>query len=449
MSSIALDESTLRGKEGFFRVGKDRSGRWWFVNPQGQCWFYKGIDSVGCPSAFKTAPAGEEQAVLRNDFQGIADYLATLGFNAFGSWSNVDFTTIGWPVCHLLHVRRVYSDGTLQKTGVKNIDVFDPCFAKAYDRACAESAALYRDRPEFIGWFCDNEPGWGQRYREHVWGGTANVSSKAMTPSLLQILLSESPDRHAQRAAWQWVSARYGGPRPVAARWGLAFQDEAGFRRLNDEGLVLDHAEYNEDQDAFSLHYALEYFRIVSECIRRHDPNHLILGPRHGGNPGPVILAAQRQAFDNGWCDVLTMNCYRADFGKRVDAIASATGMPVLNGEFAWASDYFKWPFADRSDAELSMNERTLRRGVAALESAIAHPSLIGYSWFKWQHNFTDPDVPHYGLVNMYNVPNRFNALMLREINERANGLASGELQPRMIELRTICRPEDLAAEGT
>ncbi len=445
MKSITIDESTLRGKEGFHRVGKDRTGRWWFINPAGRCWFYKGVDSVGCPSAFTDTPAGEQPAVAQNNFQGIADYLATLGINAFGSWSNPDFTTIGRPVCFLLHVRRVYSAGAIQKPGVKHIDIFDPRFVRAYDQACADAAELYRDRPEFVGWFCDNEPGWGQNYREHVWGGTANVSEKAKVPTLLQALLTEPPDRPAHRAAWQWVSAKHGGLSQVAARWGLAFSDEAGFRRLNDDGLVLEHAAYNEDQDAFSLHYALEYFRIVADCIRRHDPNHLILGPRYGSNPGPVILAAQRQAFENGWCDVSTMNCYRADFGQRVEAMAAATGMPILNGEFAWASDYFKWPFADGSDAELSVNERTARRGISALESAIAHPSLIGYSWFKWQHKFTDAEAPHYGLVNVSNVPNRFNARLLREINERADALACGELQPRTIELHTICKPEEPA----
>jgi hypothetical protein len=443
-----IDESTLRGRAGFHRVGRDTRGRWWFVGPDNRPWFHRGIDSVGAPSRFDAGAGDTAPAIEENTPAGISRFVGELGFNAFGAWSSPQFAKFGWPVASLVHVRRVYPAGTIDRPGLKHIDVFDPQFPVAYEARFSELAREYRDNPNLLGWFCDNEPAWGQPRRDTVWGGNANVAQHECIPTLLQCFLTEPRVRPAHDASWEWICSRHGGIRNVADRWGLDFADPVDFLRLHEAGLVLGGALYREDLDAFSRHYAMEYFRIVSEVIRRHDPNHLILGPRHGGHPGACILDAQREAFDLGWCDVLTMNCYRATFADVVDEFASATGMPILNGEFSWASDYFKWPHADGSDGDMLVHERTIRRGVSALESAIAHPSLVGYSWFKFQHNFEDPEGPHYGLVNLRNEANRFNARLLREIHARADGLARGRLEPRLVEVLPICSPSELERVG-
>ncbi|MGK7947677.1 MAG: hypothetical protein AB4368_02415 [Xenococcaceae cyanobacterium] len=35
LASVQFDPSTIRGKEGFFRVGQSVNGRWWFIDPEG------------------------------------------------------------------------------------------------------------------------------------------------------------------------------------------------------------------------------------------------------------------------------------------------------------------------------------------------------------------------------------------------------------------------------
>jgi hypothetical protein len=445
MDRVQIDPATLRGKPGYHQVGQDRRGKWWFVGPDSRPWFHRGVTSVHLQNPAAEVPPEQRQAgapLQLSSPDHVIQWLRGLGINALGAWTQDPLFDRGMPFAVLIHTRRVSPELAIVEKGLKMIDVFDPRFPVAYEAACATRAgALARSR-DLIGYFTDNEPGWAQAYREHVWGGTANVAPGVPSPTLLQICLAQPPERAAHGAAWRFVLERAGGSMgALAARWGIECCDVSAFRRLHDAGQVLDSAAYVEDHEAFSYRYATEYFRIVGETLRRHDPNHLVLGCRYGGNPGPVILRAQRQAFEAGWCDVLSMNSYRVDLAQRLETYARATGMPILNGEFAWASDYFRWPRADGQDEALSVNDRTRQRGTSALEAGIAHPSLVGYSWFKFRHNFTDPADPHYGLVNQADVANQFNCGMLTEINARAEALATGTEVPRSIDPGTIRNP--------
>lgn len=445
-ASVA-DFTRVRGAAGFHRVGRDPRGRWWLIAPDDRPWFHRGVTSVHVRPPDAEPPPEAQRAAgpalpLDTPDRVIA-WLRGLGFNALGAWTNEALFDRGMPYAVLIHTRRICPEATILDRGVKMIDVFDPRFHAAYETACRERAGALAGSRDLIGYFTDNEPGWGQAHREHVWGGNANVAPNEPTPLLLQACLALPPERPAHAAAWRFVLDRHGGSvGALAAAWGETFADPAEFGCRHAAGLVLDTPAYHADHEAFSAHFARAYFRFTADCLRRHDPNHLILGCRYGGNPGPVILAAQREAFASGWCDILSMNSYRADLARRVGAYADATGMPVLNGEFAWASDYFKWPRADGSDAGLALVEWVTRRGVAALEGGIAHPALVGYSWFKCRHNFIDADRPHYGLVNQAGVANRFNTARLAAINARAERLARGETAPAAVELGPIRAPE-------
>ena len=89
--------------------------------------------------------------------------------------------------------------------------MFDPCFAEGVEALAAEFCPPRRDKKEFVGWFTDNEAGWGQPGTDHVWGGGPELNAGG-APSLLQICLALEEDRPIRRKAWAFLRDR---PQPA------------------------------------------------------------------------------------------------------------------------------------------------------------------------------------------------------------------------------------------
>jgi hypothetical protein len=422
LDSVKIEPSTIAGKEGFWRVGKSSAGRWWLLRPDGKPFLYRSVVSVGPVDP----PADDEAAPkLGKDLDRAKywmDRLGAMGFNGFGEWTVPQMYDRGWPYTVLIHVRKA----TGNKWTVmppKHIDVFDAEWRAAYDARCKEICTPLRDRKDLLGYFVDNEASWAQARKDHVWGqggDTADRNVLGAEPLLLQYFLSLEPKRGGHKAAWEFVLGRHGGSiAQVAKDWGAAFDSAGKFIELHGKGLVLDSKAFGADQDAFTTHFVREYFRFTAETIRKYDGNHLLLGCRHGAPPGDVVL----RAYDRRHVDVLSFNNYRPNFRQRADEYDPAN-MPMLNGEFAWYSGH--WPTKDLTQDVLSAYRR---RATAALENAFTHPGLVGYSWFKFAHTFTDPDLPHEGLFNGKRI-NRFNVELLTRINPRLEGIALGQIEP-------------------
>ena len=72
---------------------------------------------------------------------------------------------------------------------------------------------------------------------------------------------------------------------------------------------------------------AERYFRVTTEAIRRHDPNHLILGCRFAGLDGaPVALWKAAGRF----CDVITFNLWVDAEGRQHPDIDFVPETPVV-----------------------------------------------------------------------------------------------------------------------
>jgi hypothetical protein len=278
-----------------------------------------------------------------------------------------------------------------------------------------------------LGYFVDNEATWAQARKDHVWGqGGAmtdqNVAGKE--PLLLQYFLALPPERGGHKATWAFVLERHrGSVQELAKDWGVAFDSPAKFAEMHAKGMVLNSKAYSEDLDAFTTHFTREYFRVTAESIRRYDPNHLLLGCRHGGPPGDVVL----RAYDPRHVDVLSFNNYRPNFRERADEY-NAAKMPMLNGEFAWMSGH--WRSVNSRTSPREQVEAFRRRATRALENAFTHPNLLGYSWFKFCHDVADLDAPHEGLFNTRGEVNRFNEDLLKRIHPRLEGIATGQIEP-------------------
>jgi hypothetical protein len=120
-----------------------------------------------------------------------------------------------------------------------------------------------------------------------------------------------------------------------------------------------------------------KYLEVIIAGIRRHDPNHLILGLRFGGSlPPPEMLRASK-AFD-----VYSLNVYATEVNvKTMEEIYRVTGRPILVGEF-----HFGVPGRGLAPGLVQVRDQA-ERGVAYryyVEQAAAFPAFIGSSWFQW-----------------------------------------------------------------
>ena len=431
------DSTTLAGVPGFFRVGKGPGGAWWFADPDNKPFFFRGVTSVSNDGWATQRPDGTSYVTVIHKKYGSDDAfreatlrrLSAWGFNALGGFTGDLFWDKGYPYTMLLDFNKI--ENTPHIEGAFLPDVFDPTWEAAIDGRAKERCAPYRNSRLMVGYFTDNEMGWSQLRQGPtplVFDPSQQVLREKGNPSLLQLCLALPPDRAAHKASWRWLLTRYDSLDKIAASWGVTGLDSAGrvAAWTADKRAILS-AGYLSDDEAWSQFFAEQYFRKTAETIRRYDTNHLILGCRFGGEPGPAILAAHRRP----WVDVLSANNYRDTMYERVDGYYKATGQAVLIGEFAWVTGYFlDKPLPNEPVGGLSPIERMMVRGPQVLERAFTHPALAGYAWYRWVDKADFKPPISYGLVSVTDEPNATHLGMLRAAHARADALHAGVAAP-------------------
>lgn len=358
---VALDPSPgrfggslVRGGEaaGFFRT-VNRDGRWWLVDPDGFLFIHRGLNSIR-----PVASAGAETELKRR-FGDTLKWAAVTnrllkdhGINGFGAWCDVAALqparagmvyTLNWNFMASYGKRR---GGTYQKPGHTGYPcdcpfIFDPEFLEFCDGHARQLAAT-RDDPWLLGHFTDNELPWSRKM-------LANY-----------LVLPKSDPGH--QAASRWLSQRRGG--------------EVG----NSPRLTWD------EETAFLAFAADTYFSTVSAAIRRHDPNHLVLGSRfHGG----VLRESEFFRAAGRHLDVVSVNYYHAwqpDQARLADWAASS-GKPVIITE--WYAKAADSGLANTSGAGWLVKDQAARGAfyqsfaLGLLESRVC----VGWHWFRYADN--------------------------------------------------------------
>jgi hypothetical protein len=341
--------------EGFFRTAR-QDGRWWLVDPDGFRFIHRGVTSVRPVASPGAAKAFQERF---GDTAGWAAATRRLlkdhGFNGLGAWSDVETLrpaqhgmvhTINWNFMASYGKRR---GGTYQKPGHTGYPgdcpfIFDPEFPAFCDEHARQLAAT-RDDPWLLGHFTDNELPWSLKMLSNC------------------LALPESDPGH--QAAKRWLRRRRG--RDVGTKPRLTPDEETGF-----------------------LSFAADtYFAAVCKAIRRHDPNHLILGARfHGGalRQSGLFRAAGRHI------DVVSVNYYHAwqPDQSRLAGWAAASGKPVMITE--WYAKAADSKLANTGGAGWLVKDQAARAAfyqtfvLGLLESRVC----VGWHWFRYADN--DPE---------------------------------------------------------
>ena len=410
------DRSRTLRRTGFFRV-EQLDGRWVMVDPHGHPFFSTGMDLVGYrQGSFGTDVTRREYLFQRLPDPGpawhvpgkaVSFYTANIirrfgeawekkwqdhvvgrlknwGFNTIANWSDYDVaTSSGLPYVIPLQ------GWTTRKTFPfpwNFPDVFSQEFRDNVDQAARRQLTPLEEDPNLVGWFIGNEPQWARSFGSLVpWPDMLLADPEpSATKARLQELLKANPGREQQV------------------------------------------------KDDFLYTCAEEYFKVIVAALRRHDPNHLVLGIRFAENPNNRWVEMSRLF------DVFSVNIYSREFmpdPQNVRRFSEVSGRPVLIGEFTAAAPgrglqgLFYWGHKVRDQAERGRAYRYY------VENAAASPYVIGTHWFQMVDNLptgrpSDEERLNYGFINVIDLPYAELVEAARQTHRRIYGLKYGSLKP-------------------
>lgn len=324
------------------------------------------------------------------------DRLQAWGFNTIGNWSApalglADRVPYTLPLSIVGDYASI-STGSDWWGGMP--DPFDPRFAMATERAVAIAARDHRDDPWLIGYFADNELAWAGP-------GDDAKSRYALAYGTLRL----TTDVPAKRAFLKQLRDKYRNQAGLSKAWGI---DLPAWELMEDPGFVPplpspEHPEIEADFKYFQKVFADTYFKTISDSLKWHAPNHLLLGGRFAvSNPEAVASCAQ-------YCDVLSFNMYTLKPQDGQDfAYLRSLDKPVLVTEFNFGSRD-RGPFWG-GVTELAREEDRGPAYANFLKQAVSEPSIVGVHWFQYLDQpvtgrLLDGENGHFGLVGITDVP--------------------------------------------
>jgi hypothetical protein len=324
------------------------------------------------------------------------DRLQAWGFNTLGNWSAASLNDAERvPYTLPLSIVGDYasiSTGSDWWGGMP--DPFDPRFAMATERAVAIAARDHRDDPWLIGYFADNEL---------AWAGPGD-DPKARY-ALAYATLKMTTDVPAKRAFLKQLRDKYRNQAGLSKAWGI---DLPAWELMEDPGFVpplpsAEHPEIEADFKYFQKVFADTYFKTISDSLKWHAPNQLLLGGRFAiSTPEAVESCAQ-------YCDVLSFNMYTLQPQDGYDfAKLRSLDKPVLITEFNFGSTD-RGPFWG-GVTQLAKEEDRGPAYANFLKQALNEPSIIGVHWFQYLDQpvtgrLLDGENGHFGLVGVTDLP--------------------------------------------
>jgi len=284
---------------GFFQV-KQLDGRWWLIDPKGRGFYLMGTDHIryeghGC-EALGYAPYGRlvGEKYKSEDAWAAATLtrLKAWGFNTLAAGHSPSLRHKGLPHTEFLGLGTSFArqealcpPGTW--TGFPN--VFSPQWPAYCEKTAKERCAPNRDDRWLIGYFLDNELEW---------------YGKIWLPYGLLHEVWKLPADHTGKQAWvAFLKERLARPAQMKRHWSVTVDSWEALAAHTEPHEPLSDEARQMALDWVSL-VAQRYFEPAAGAIRRHDPNHLILGCRFAGpSPGAWTSAGR-------YCDVVSFNYY-------------------------------------------------------------------------------------------------------------------------------------------
>jgi hypothetical protein len=340
------------GATGFFYV-KKIDGRWWGVDPDGYLYINIGLSSINMGGSEQNQAALKQKfGTPENWIQKTIGILHENGFNCAGSWSDHKLIieankiaerpfayTINWNFMSSYGRKR---GGTYQQaghTGYPNdaIFVFDPEF-EAFCDIHAQQLIAAKNDPNLFGHFSDNELPF-------------NFNS-------LDNYLALPVDEPGYKVVIEWIK---------------------------EKGITAEQITDMHREEFLSL-IAEKYFSIVSNAIKKYDPNHMYIGARLYGNERhqPAFMKTAGK-----YLDIVSCNHYGywTPLPGHMENWERWTGKPFIITEYYTKGEDSGlpnqsgagWIVRTQRDRGLFLQNYNL----ALLESK----NCVGFHYFKYQDN--------------------------------------------------------------
>lgn len=405
---------------GFFRTEKV-DGVWWLIDPDGHFFISKGVNHVSFQGDYSPAlgysPYNRNvQAKYGSEekwAEATAKRLKSWGFNTIGAWSSSSLFRL-MPYTLILNMGARAGADWLKGTFP---DVFSPKFRQVLEDIAAKECAPRRNDQLLFGYFTDNELRWGPDWRSprHL---------------LDDYLLSFPPESHGKKALLDFFRKRYLTIEGFNKAWGLNLPDWESLLKLS--GLPNAPTEAAEKQRLadrldFLRIIAREYFRTCYDAIRKHDPNHLVLGVRFAGYAPRPIVEEMAQ-----YVDVVSFNWYGFEPPvKLLSDLHQITGKPVMITEFSFKAMDSGLPNTRGAGQPVPTQKDRAENFERFVTALMKLPYCVGYHWFQWsdqpaQGRF-DGENSNYGLVKENDEPWESLTETMTKVNGKVESIHIGK----------------------
>ena len=401
-----------KGQSGFWRVGKTQDGVWWFVSPTGKREFLNTVTTVqpfqvgrdengvhfvsrdwnGSPGKYD----GDLNAWAEKTLVRIHD----AGFKGLGAWCHPVFHQFDVPITRDLNVWKHY--------GADNYRLWDPAWVETADVVIDKAVTPLKENKNLVGYYSDNELDW---------------SDASMGPS---IYFNDLPVGDPNRAqVIETIQCLWPSIGEYNKAWNAklnSWDDLAKQPKLSREPAEA----YSKLFDAWLDKLATYYFKTTSELIRKHDPNHLILGVRFAGFAPKAVVRASKNFIDaqsinyyvsDGLLDPDMFNMLHMESNEPV--ILTEYGFHSLDGRSGNRNTFgFQAQVPDqqaRADAYEQFTTRLART-----------PYVIGADWFQWSDEpasgrSSDGEDVNFGMVDVDDRPYEQLMNAVRETTPKLN----------------------------
>lgn len=411
----------MKGKAmGFFRT-EQVDGVWWLVDPDGHPFISKGVNHVSfhgdhCPALGYSPYHRNVQAKYASEekwAEATVQRLRSWGFNTIGAWSSPSLFR-HMPYTVILNMGASAGADWMRGTFP---DVFSQKFRQVLDEVAAKECAPRKNDPLLVGYFTDNELRWGPDWRspQHL---------------LDEYLLAFPPDAPGKQALLDFFRKRYPRIEEFNAAWGLSVSGWEAVLHLKELPKA-PKEEVEERRLADRLDFlgsiAREYFRCCCDAIRKHDPNHLILGVRFAGYALRPVVEAMGE-----FVDVVSFNWYGFEPPvKMLEELHRTTGKPVMITEFSFKAMDSGLPNTRGAGQPVPTQKDRADHFERFVTALMRLPYCVGYHWFQWsdqpaQGRF-DGENSNYGLVRETDEAWELLTQRMTEVNERVELIHAGK----------------------
>ncbi|MHC4250927.1 MAG: beta-galactosidase, partial [Planctomycetota bacterium] len=428
----------VRGrKTGFFHV-EDHGGRWWMIDPRGKGYLNVGTDHVNfkvhwCEKLGYAPYHRNVQKRYGSEEKWAASTVARLkawGFNALGTNSSHSVRYKGLPHTEILRLGVGFTsvDFITERTrwtGFPN--VFSEKWPRYCDKRARALCAPNRDDPWLIGYFIDNELEW------HAWTAGSPFEESFRKPR----------GHSAKTALVELLSSRHPTAESFNRAWGTSIRDLDELHDITTPPKPATDAARADDR-AFIRLCAERYFSVAEAAIRKHDPNHMILGCRYAGGGPDIMDIAGRHV------DIFSINCYRRldlETGAMVDGFEDElerwheqVKRPFIITEWSFPALDAGLPCKHGAGQRVPTQKDKAFAFTAFQKLLFSTPFMVGSNYFMWADepelgiSSIFPEDSNYGLVNVKDEPYKLLTEAATALHEHVYAIHSGRITDFSVE---------------